>query len=184
MQTKPKRNSVITTRVEAGVLTFTVLGIGELRFDPTKAHRSMRDHAEVHGWFQRIPDAAALSKDVDTGMPAGRQIKYDKMRAVIAHYESGADQWNLRVAAPVERPLDVGLVILAMMRAYPERIATVDNANARIDKMASARSIDRMSAARVWLETREVSAAYAAILAERLASGVGLVEESEEETAE
>lgn len=92
-----KSNQVIDTRLDGNVLTFTVKSVGELAFDVTKAHAANRAQAEFHGWIQRISDAAAIGRDPKTGASASPQQKFDAMKALVDHYESGVDQWS-RVA--------------------------------------------------------------------------------------
>lgn len=95
MKSRIKSNSVVTTQLnEDGTLTFNVLGAGLIVFDPTKADQSNRLHAELHGWKQRISDAAAISRDEETGKPASPQEKLDAMRELVAHYESGLAEWS------------------------------------------------------------------------------------------
>jgi len=103
MQTKAKANSVITHSISPSgdELAFDVLGVGVLRFDLTAVHGDIRHHAFVHGMIQRISDAAAISRDPETGEPATAQDKFDAMQRLVAHYESGTPEWSRR-AAPGE----------------------------------------------------------------------------------
>lgn len=94
MNTKAKSNSVITHEQTDSGLIFNVLGVGALTFDPTKAHKHNRVSAEAHGWIQRISDAAAISRNPDTGKPATPQEKFDAMAKLVAHYESGTAEWS------------------------------------------------------------------------------------------
>ncbi len=100
MQSKPKTNSIITSAYDAerNVLTFTVLGEGNLELDLSKVHASNLAHAAVHGFNQRIPDAAAIGTlDADGNViPKGdrNRLKYERMAELIAHYESGTEEWS------------------------------------------------------------------------------------------
>lgn len=92
---KPKSNSVVTVeQIGSGMLEFTVLGAGAFTFDPTKAHDDNREHAELHGWTQRISDRAAIGRDPETGKPATPAQKFERMRALAAYYETGAPSWS------------------------------------------------------------------------------------------
>lgn len=122
MNTKAKANSVITHRVSAinsEVLVFEVLGVGELRFDTSQAHDIVRANAERHGWIQRISDAAAISRDPETGKPASAQDKFDAMSRLVAHYESGTAEWSRKpVAGEREKG---GLLFKALCQMSPSK---------------------------------------------------------------
>jgi hypothetical protein len=95
MQPKRKSNSVVTTQhLESGAIRFDVLGAGSVTFDPTKADPSNRTYAETHGWVQRISDAAAISRDPETGKPASPADKLAAMQTLVDHYESGSEEWS------------------------------------------------------------------------------------------
>lgn len=95
MQTKAKSNSVVThERLESGSLRFHVRGVAHFDFDLSKVHQSNRQQAEVHGWIQRISDAAAMSRDPKTGLAATPSDKYARMVALRDHYEAGGEQWS------------------------------------------------------------------------------------------
>lgn len=93
---KPKANSVVMVeRLDDGRISVAVLNAGTLAFDPTKASRANREYAEFHGWKQRLADAAAISRDDETGRPASPEDKLNAIRARIEHYESGSDEWSM-----------------------------------------------------------------------------------------
>lgn len=91
--TMQKRNSVVTVQLVEGRLVFNVLGAGSVAFDPSKAHEANQRQAAMHGWKQRLSDAAALSRD-DNNIPASPVDKLEAIRALAAHYESGAAEWS------------------------------------------------------------------------------------------
>ena len=94
-QMKAKSNSVVTTEVlESGSLRFTVLGAGEVMFNPANVHPANRAYAELHGWKQRIVDGAAISRDDVTGKPASPTDKLAAMQSLAEHYMSGAEGWS------------------------------------------------------------------------------------------
>lgn len=96
MVTKPKSNSVVTHDVGAmdEYVTFTVLGAGKMTLEFAKMSDENQKRAMVHGMIQRISDAAAISRNPDTGKPATAQEKYDRMAQLVAHYESGTSEWS------------------------------------------------------------------------------------------
>ena len=101
MQTKAKANSVITHVAGDNAVTFNVLGVGELTLNFGLLNSAIIQRAAMHGMIQRISDAAAISRDPETGEPATAQDKFDAMQRLVAHYESGTSEWSRR-AAPGE----------------------------------------------------------------------------------
>lgn len=91
---KAKSNSVITTDITEGKLTLTVLGAGVITFDPEKASRECNAYAALHGWKQRLADAAAMDRDEDTGAPASVSDKYNAVKDLAEYYMSGAVDWK------------------------------------------------------------------------------------------
>lgn len=134
MQSKRKSNSIVTTtRLESGAIQFSVLGAGTLTFDFTKADESMRAHAEIHGWIQRISDAAAIGRDEETGKPATPEAKLARMKARVDHYESGAAEWRISGAGGGGR----SDVVMAFQRY--KNIATYEMAKESIERHAIAK---------------------------------------------
>lgn len=99
MQSKPKSNAIVTHSVaEDGVITFEVLGVGKLRFDPAAVAPVNRRRAEMHGWIQRIVDAAAIGVTDSEGNIIPKEertrMKYHAMNEIIIHYESRSEEWS------------------------------------------------------------------------------------------
>ena len=97
---KVKSNSVMTWKQVDGKLVCTVVGVGDIAFDPDKASAVNRARAMMHGFKQRLADGAALVRDTETGLPATAQEKFDSIKRLADHYESGSDDWALRTAEP------------------------------------------------------------------------------------
>ncbi len=95
---KVKSNSVITTEIDeaAGTITYTVLGAGSITLHMDKVHPDNQRYAAFHGFKQRVPDAAALSRNPDTGKPASPAEKLAEMQELVDHYESGTPEWSRR----------------------------------------------------------------------------------------
>lgn len=97
MQAKPKRNSVVTTRLdEEGFLEIQVLGSGTIKFDVDKVDAALRAKAEMHGWTQRLVDAAAMSRDPENGQPATPAEKFAAIKSIAEYYMGGATDWARR----------------------------------------------------------------------------------------
>lgn len=100
MQTKPKSNSIITSRYDEArnVIIFTVVGQGDLKLDLGKVSKANLARAAIHGFNQRIPDAAALGVTDKDGAVIPRdertRIKFRRMEELCLHYESGTEEWG------------------------------------------------------------------------------------------
>lgn len=122
-----KRKSVVTTQQrESGLIAFVVADIGEIVFDPKKAHVANRAYAEFHGWKQRHVDAAALSHDTTTGKAATPQEKYDAIKALRDHYESGVAEWSVAGGEGTGRSLIIEAIAKVKGLTYEEAVKTVE----------------------------------------------------------
>lgn len=92
--------AIIKTAIDAKArtLTFTVEGAGEVTMHIGNLSPELYEAAAFHGLKQRISDAAALSRDTETGAPASPADKLAEMRRVVAHLESGTSEWSMRPA--------------------------------------------------------------------------------------
>lgn len=116
-----KANSVITHSISPAndEIAFAVLGVGVIRMDLTAIHGDIMRHAAIHGMIQRISDAAAISRDPETGKPASAQDKFDAMSRLVAHYESGTSEWSRKpVAGEREKG---GLLFKALCQMSPSK---------------------------------------------------------------
>lgn len=75
--------------------------------------------ALMHGLKQKLVDAAAITRDPETGRSATIETKYDAVKAVLTRLESG--EWNKRREGGVTG----GLLLRALSRMYAGR-KTVD----------------------------------------------------------
>ena len=95
METKLKSNSVVTVQqLDETKLQFSVVGAGSIVFDTSTAHPRLAQRAALHGWKQRISDAAAIPRDTETGKSASPEEKFTAMQALVEHYMTGTDQWS------------------------------------------------------------------------------------------
>lgn len=85
---------VIETRVFGETLVVSVAGAGELRFDMSSVAGEIANQAMVHGFTQKICDAAAIPRDERTGRSASAQEKFEAMRVVMERLQAG--EWNAR----------------------------------------------------------------------------------------
>lgn len=93
---KESTHGITTTQLD-GKLIFDVSGVGKLTFDPAKASAENRARAMmIRSFKDRIGDAAAKSRDTATGLSADPQDKFDAMKVIVDHLESGSTEWNIK----------------------------------------------------------------------------------------
>lgn len=89
-----------------------------LVFHADRASAENRAYAELHGFKQRIIDAAAVERTDADGkiIPADERsaMQTRNMTAIIEHIESGSTEWNIRASGGTS---DGGLLVKAMVRA-------------------------------------------------------------------
>lgn len=164
MQPKRKSNSVVTTqRLESGALQFNVLGAGSLTFDFTQASEANRAHAEVHGWVQRISDAAAMGRDEETGKPATPAEKLARMRSRVEHYESGSPDWRIAGAGGGGQ----SEIVLAFQRV--KNIASYEMARESIERHAVAKGRAYEEQLKIFGAAREIQDTIVLMKRERFA---------------
>jgi hypothetical protein len=103
--------STITTRIEGNILTIECNG-GKIVVNPAEFARNIVDAAVLHGFKQKIIDAAALSRDEETGRPATPAQKLAAMEDVVAQLREG--DWNRRATG--DGTSGSGLLVVALMR--------------------------------------------------------------------
>jgi hypothetical protein len=89
-----------------------------------------RDMAALFGWSRKISNAAALSRDTTTGLPATDAEKFDAMAEMIRHLETGTTEWNTRSTAGRGGSADMALLIAALMELKPN--ASKDELTAQV----------------------------------------------------
>lgn len=117
-----KTPTVDVKRQEDGRISISVIGAGSITFDPAKAHPANTAYAAFHGWKQRFVDAAAMSRDTETGKPASPQEKYEAIEALVEHYESGTEKWTRQAEAGPRG----GYLFEALCRVYGHKKAPTE----------------------------------------------------------
>lgn len=103
--TGKRANWTIAHKIEGQLVKFAVKGAGDLVLDLAKVNSANRARAELHGFVQRISDAAAMARDSKTGASATPQQKFEAMKRLVEHYESGSEEWSpARSTEGVGRP--------------------------------------------------------------------------------
>ena len=120
MQTKAKSNSVITHELKGSTIVFTVTGVASLELDMGKVASSIYERAAIHGLIQRISDAAAISRNTETGLPADPTDKYEAMKVLVEHYNSGAEEWRITKSSTGSGE-NGGLLKKCLLKLFPEK---------------------------------------------------------------
>lgn len=129
----------------ANTVTFAIGDGGEpLVLDMNKVHASIVARAALVGMAQvRIVDAAAVSatdKEGNIRSNAERMaLKRARMAALIAHYESGSDQWTIRAAGGGSAP-DIGITMEAIANVVGW---SMSDTAARLDRLAEKQGKER-----------------------------------------
>jgi hypothetical protein len=153
---KPKANSVVTTRLNEGEtgksISFIVKGAlgvneegkpldGELVLVLGDVSEKNRERAMLHGFVQKVSDAAAISRNTETGKSATPGEKLSAMRKVVEHFMSGSDEWNMKREGGERGPsAELVLLTAALCEHYPSKSAEA------LGKWAKARSAQERAA--------------------------------------
>lgn len=158
---KKRVNSSYSFATVDGKQEFTFGTIGKLVFDPALVSAENRARAMMHGFKQRIIDNAAIKAE-DNGK-VNVQAKFDAMRQIIDHLESGATDWNVKQAARATGP-DAGLLIRALIEMG--KTASVEAANVLFERLAAKREITREEAIKLLWDAKDVGLKVAELRAE------------------
>lgn len=184
MQTKAKSNSVITSTFDSDtrVLTFNVLGQGSLRLDLNRVSAANLARAAVHGFNQRIPDSAAIGQADSDGVPIAAdertRMKFERMRVLCEHYETGTEDWARRAAGGEGGARSITLEALARVQA-----CTYEEAQALVARRAEKSGKKPAAILAVLRNASAIAAAILKIREERTASA-GSAEAAEDMLAE
>lgn len=81
-----------------GLVLFKFDGLATVTFDSQKVSAENEQNALAHGWLARIGDGAALSRKQKDGtvVTITEAMRRDEVLALVAHYESGTTEWNIK----------------------------------------------------------------------------------------
>lgn len=121
-KTGKRSNWVIAHTVKDGVITWSVKDAGTLALHLDMVHTSNMLRAAIHGFVQRISDAAAIARDSETGKSATPAEKFQAMKRLVDHYASGAAEWSLvREGGGTRATSGTGLLRAALLLWQPEK---------------------------------------------------------------
>jgi len=115
MNTSNQKTAIKAT-IEGQTLTLSFAHGEILRVYADTLIPSILDQAVMHGLKQKLVDAAAISRNPDTGMSATIADKYDAVKTVFDRLMAG--EWN---AVRVGGGNSGGLLYRALVRLYGER---------------------------------------------------------------
>ena len=136
-QAKTKSNSVISTKVDpvAKTLTFVVVGASptggsmELKVWLDKMSQENRDYSAYHGVGQKVRDAAAIPFDTEAKRYATPGEKYEAMKVVVDHLNSGSTDWNPKRTAKGPGSEEL-MLTKALAEVYPDK--SVDEVRTKV----------------------------------------------------
>ena len=107
-----KRERIITKGFDEAtqIIWFEVAGEGRLELDLGRIHEDVRGWAQVHGFTQRVIDAAALGK----GATAAE--KFAEMARIVGHYNEGNETWDLPRAEGSGPRNEVAMAVARLMK--------------------------------------------------------------------
>lgn len=116
---KSSRVISVETNLSSQTLVISVSGKTPLTFHAERLSVPCRTAALMLGAKNRIVDTAAKSRDPATGLPASVDEKYESMKRIIEHLESGSMEWAVR-SAP-RSASDENLLIAALMEVLGQK---------------------------------------------------------------
>lgn len=88
-------------------------GVEPLTFDCTKMSEQARNYAVPFGMCHRLGDMAAIPKSEANGFKVTEAMRREEIAKGIAHYESGAVEWNMKGGprAPAQNPTILAIAV-------------------------------------------------------------------------
>lgn len=134
-QAKIREGAVLAVVVDevSKSIVFNVRGAAQdggsksISLDLSKVHPDNIAYAALHGFKQRCGDAAALSRNPETGKPATPAEKFEAVQRLVEHYNSGAPEWALRASGEGRTSGELAM----LTRAVAEYKGTEDFAKVR-----------------------------------------------------
>ena len=115
----------ITADITGSVLTLTFSNGQTLELDAAKLHTDMQHAAMLHGLKQKLVDAAAIGRDVETGRSATITDKFEAVKEIYDRLTGDAPTWN-KVREGGTGGGSGGLLARALMELSGKDRTTVD----------------------------------------------------------
>ena len=116
-----KRNTAISATIDGNTLTLTFANGETLIMRGDALNSDVQQYAMMHGLKQKLVDAAAISRNPETGRAASLEDKYQAVKAVYDRLLAG--QWNATREGGGNAG---GLLAQALMRMYAGRKTAED----------------------------------------------------------
>ena len=116
MNDTTKRNATITATIDNSTLSLTFANDETLTMRVDALNSDVQHYAMMHGLKQKLVDAAAISRNPETGRAASVEDKYQAVKAVFDRLLTG--QWN---AVREGGNGGGGLLLQALCRMYAGR---------------------------------------------------------------
>lgn len=110
----------IATEITGGLLTITFGNGEQITVNPTALSDEIRTAAMLHGLKQKLGDAAAISRNPDTGRSASLDDKIAAVREVFERITSPDGTWN-KIRESGEGSGNGGLLFRALCNIYAGR---------------------------------------------------------------
>ena len=153
------RTPAVSATIDGTRLVFIGDNGRELAISAAELNESIREQAMMHGLKQKIGDAAAISRNPDTGRSATTDDKFDAMAEVLNRLIAG--EWN-KTRAGGESGGSGGLLFKALCRVK------ADKTPAEVRAYLDARTKDELAALR---KVPVIAATIEAIKAETAKDG-------------
>ena len=145
-----------TINTEEKTISFRVVGNGNTHtFRMERAHSANVAYAALHGFKQRLVDNTAIAKTNPDGSIRSAAImaklREEALVAMIAHYESGTERWNIREPGKggAKKPVfDLEIVIQAAVALTGKDYATI---RAHIERRAKTANCTMAAIAEAWV---------------------------------
>jgi hypothetical protein len=108
-----KRNAIIKVEKTLTKVTVVVVGFEPMELTPMQLSADCHAAATIHGITQKLVDAAAISRNTETGKPATAADKYAAIKEVYDRLVAGGP-WN----AEREGGTSGGILFAALCRLY------------------------------------------------------------------
>ena len=116
-----KRNATISATITDGILMLTFANGQTLTLQADVLNTDIQQQAMLHGLKQKLVDAAAISRNPETGRAASVEDKYQAVKTVYDRLLAGA--WN---ATREGGGATGGLLLQALVRMYAGRKTAED----------------------------------------------------------
>ena len=158
-----KANSIISSSIVNDNIIFNVAGVGTLTLNMEALSPEVKRQALYDRFINRVIDAGAIPCDTETGKPASPEQKYDALKAIVEHYNSGSVEWNIGRSG--NRGGSSGgfvLQAIALVQGLP-----VDNMRKALQAKAEAKGLTLAQVLNRFAKAKDIQEKVAELMAEK-----------------